>query len=75
MRGSTFEPSLKTLLPPYSIAYKKRVYSPARVRYPMKRVDWDPNGERNPQNRGKSKYVRISWDEALEHDCERDEPA
>ena len=66
VRGSTFEPSMKTLIPPYSIAYKKRVYSPARVRYPMKRVDWDPNGERNPQNRGKSKYVRISWDEALD---------
>ena len=32
----------------------------------MKRVDFDPNGERNPQNRGKSGYVRISWDEALE---------
>ena len=32
----------------------------------MKRVDWDPNGERNPQNRGKSKYVRISWDEATD---------
>ena len=57
---------MKTLIPPYSIAYKKRVYSPARIRYPMKRVDWDPNGERNPQNRGKSKYVRISWDEALD---------
>jgi len=23
-------------------------------------------GERNPQNRGKSKYVRISWDEATD---------
>src|SRR3990170_1544348 len=66
VRGSTFEPSMKTLIPPYSIAYKKRVYSPARVRYPLKRVDWDPNGERNPQNRGKSKYVRISWDEATD---------
>ncbi len=32
----------------------------------MKRVDWDPNGERNTQNRGKSKFERISWDEALE---------
>jgi len=29
-------------------------------------VDWDPEGERNPQNRGKSPYVRISWDEALD---------
>jgi len=28
-------------------------------------VDWDPKGERNPQNRGKSRYQRISWDEAL----------
>jgi anaerobic selenocysteine-containing dehydrogenase len=66
VRGKTFEPSMKTLIPPYSIAYKKRVYSPARIRYPMMRVDFDPNGERNPQNRGKSKYKRISWDEALD---------
>ena len=29
-------------------------------------MDWDPNGERNPQNRGKSKYVRISWDQAVD---------
>ena len=34
--------------------------------YPMKRVDFDPNGERNPQNRGVSGYERISWDEALD---------
>ncbi len=32
----------------------------------MKRVDWDPNGERNIQNRGVSKYKRISWDEAVD---------
>ena len=32
----------------------------------MKRVDFDPNGERNPQNRGVSGYERISWDEALD---------
>jgi len=30
----------------------------------MKRVDWDPDGERHPENRGKSAYKRISWDEA-----------
>jgi len=29
-------------------------------------VDWDPAGERNPQNRGKSQYRRISWDEAAD---------
>ena len=32
--------------------------------YPMKRVDWDPKGERGPENRGKSAFERISWDEA-----------
>src|SRR5674476_1555287 len=57
---------MKTLLPPFSLAYKKRVYSPARIRYPMMRVDFDPNGERNPQNRGVSKYKHISWKEALD---------
>ncbi len=62
--GKVFEPGDKSLPGPYSLAYKKRVYSPNRVVYPLKRVDWDPDGERNPQNRGKSKFVRISWDEA-----------
>lgn len=45
-----------------------------RLLYPMKRVDWDPNGERNPQNRGKSEFERISWDEALDilaNECKR----
>ncbi len=65
-RGQVFEPCMKTLLPPFSMAYKKRVYSPNRVLFPLKRVDWDPNGERNAENRGKSGYVRISWDEAVE---------
>ena len=63
-RGKTFNPSLNSLLPPFSIAYKKRAYSPNRVKYPLKRVDWDPSGDRNPQNRGKSGFVRITWDEA-----------
>ncbi len=57
---------MKTALPPHALAYKKRIYSPNRILYPLKRVDWDPDGERNPQNRGKSGYVRISWDEATD---------
>jgi len=65
-RGQVFEPTMRTLLPPFTLAYKNRVYSPNRTMYPLKRVDWDPNGERNPQNRGKSRYVRISWDEATD---------
>ncbi len=66
VRGKSFKPSMKTLVPPFSLAYKKRVQSPARIRFPMKRVDFDPKGERNIHNRGVSKYVRISWDEALD---------
>src|SRR6185369_2537450 len=60
--GKTLEPTWKSMPSPFSLAYKKRVYSPNRIKYPLIRVDWDPNGERNTQNRGKSKYKRISWD-------------
>ena len=63
-RGKTFSPPDHTVYSFIWQSYKKRVYSKNRVCYPLKRVDWDPNGERNPQNRGKSPYVRISWDEA-----------
>jgi len=65
-RGKTFTSPMKVEITPHAIAYKNRLYSPRRIPYPMKRVDWDPNGERNIQNRGISKYERISWDEALE---------
>jgi len=32
-RGKTFEPTMKSLLPPFSLAYKKRAYSPNRILY------------------------------------------
>ncbi len=64
-RGEKFTPPRKTTLAPHGQNYKSVVYSPDRLLHPMKRVDFDPNGARNPQNRGKSKYERISWDEAL----------
>ena len=38
------------------------MYSKDRLLSPMKRVDFDPNGKRNPQNRGVSGYEPISWD-------------
>ncbi len=65
-RGKKFTPPRKTSLAPHGMNWKSMVYSPDRLLYPMKRVDFDPNGERNPQNRGKSGYERISWDEALD---------
>jgi molybdopterin guanine dinucleotide-containing S/N-oxide reductase-like protein len=65
-RGKVFQSLLKTIPNPPGITYKKRIYSPNRILYPLKRIDWDPNGERNPQNRGRSKYKRITWDEATD---------
>jgi anaerobic selenocysteine-containing dehydrogenase len=62
--GKTLTPNFKSLPSPFSLAYKKRTYSPNRIKYPLKRVDWDPQGARNPQNRGISKFRRISWEEA-----------
>lgn len=64
--GVKYQPKLVSHVGPYSLGYKKRTYSPNRIKYPLIRVDWDPNGERNPQNRGKSKYRRASWDEVTD---------
>jgi molybdopterin guanine dinucleotide-containing S/N-oxide reductase-like protein len=65
-RGKTFTPPRKTSLAAHGLALKSSVYSKDRILYPMKRVDFDVNGNRNIQNRGKSEFVRISWDEALD---------
>jgi trimethylamine-N-oxide reductase (cytochrome c) len=65
-RGKTFTPLPKATVAPHALALKSLVYSDDRLLYPMKRVDFDPAGERNPQNRGTSGYERISWDEALD---------
>lgn len=46
-------------------ANRQRVYAPDRLKFPLKRVDFDIGGERHPENRGKSGYERVSWDEAL----------
>jgi len=68
-RGKTLSCPVKTAPPYQTLAYKKRIYSDNRVKYPLKRVDWEPGGDPekvNAQNRGKSKFVRISWDEACD---------
>jgi trimethylamine-N-oxide reductase (cytochrome c) len=64
--GKTFSPPLK--YPPgiWAAAARRWVYDPARGKYPLKRIDWNPDGERHPENRGKSDYVRISWEEAYD---------
>ncbi|MBW1805854.1 MAG: molybdopterin-dependent oxidoreductase [Deltaproteobacteria bacterium] len=65
-KGKKFSPPNKVALAPYVLTQRARTYSENRIRYPLKRVDFDPNGDRNPETRGKSGYERISWDEALD---------
>jgi len=65
-RGQKFSPPRRSTVAPYAIGWKSLVYSKDRLLYPMKRVDFNVNGERNFANRGISGYERISWDEALD---------
>ncbi len=65
-RGGSFTPRRQATVAPHALSTKGLVYSENRALYPMKRVDFDPDGERNPQNRGVSGYERISWEEALD---------
>ena len=65
-RGKTFSPPRKTTISSHTLAWKSMIYSPDRLLYPMKRVDFDQKGERNCQNRGISGYERISWEEATD---------
>ena len=43
---------------------RNRVLAPDRIVYPLQRVDFSASA-RNTQNRGKSQYVRITWDQAF----------
>ena len=63
--GKKYSPPKAFRVAPPVHAERNRLYSDNRILYPLKRVDFDPDGERNTQNRGKSGYERISWDEAL----------
>jgi trimethylamine-N-oxide reductase (cytochrome c) len=65
-RGKTFTPPRHTTLGAHGMCQRSMLYSKNRLLYPMKRVDFDPDGDRNIRNRGKSEFVRISWDEALD---------
>ncbi len=65
-RNKSLTPKRRAFINPHAQCLKSLVYSEKRLLYPMKRVDFNPDGERNPQNRGISGYERISWDEALD---------
>jgi len=64
--GKTYSPPKKFNLSPYVHAERDRLYSEDRIKYPLKRVDFDHHGKRNTEKRGSSGYERISWDQALD---------
>ncbi len=66
-RGKVFTPPRKCLPDMWGHGYRRWIYDPARVRYPLKRVGWEPGGKGKYDNRGLSEFVRISWDEAIDH--------
>lgn len=61
-----YSPPKKFNLAPYVHGERQRLHSENRIKYPLIRTDFNPEGDRNPENRGKSPYRRISWDEALD---------
>jgi molybdopterin guanine dinucleotide-containing S/N-oxide reductase-like protein len=65
-RGKSFSPSRVARVSPYTLAERSRIYGSSRILHPLKRVDFNPKGNRKPENRGKSGYKEISWDEALD---------
>ena len=47
---------------------RQQVYNADRIKYPMKRKNWQPGGGQNAHGelRGKDEWERIGWDEALD---------
>ena len=46
---------------------KGLIYNPSRIRYPMARLDWLKNRENSDRKqRGDNRFVRLTWDEALD---------
>ena len=64
--GRSYSPPRKFNLAPYVFSERDRLYSKDRILHPLKRVDFDPNGKRHPETRGKARYERIGWPEALD---------
>ena len=73
-RGKKYSPPRKTTYTAYTAGYKAMVHTKRRLLYPLKRIGFDVNGERNIDKRGTWEggdpnypgYERISWDEALD---------
>jgi len=45
---------------------RRQVFGADRIKYPMKRKNWEPGTGGKRELRGRDEWVRISWDEALD---------
>ncbi len=56
-------------------AVREVVYNPARIKYPMVRIDWLKQGYKSDTTqRGNNRFVRVPWSQALDffyHEMER----
>ncbi len=67
VNGRTLSPPRKSLVRSNYLAYRRYIYSPLRIGYPMKRVSFTPgHGGENSGDRAKGEFVRIGWAEALD---------
>ncbi len=64
--GKTYTPEKKTHISTFDQAFRRIVYASNRVKYPLKRVGFEPGGKSSVENRGKGEFVRITWDEAFD---------
>ncbi|MEE8723116.1 MAG: molybdopterin-dependent oxidoreductase [Eggerthellaceae bacterium] len=62
VEGDDDNPITKGRVNAMNLALREYTHNPARIIYPMKRARED---------RGKDKWVRISWDEAIDEICEK----
>jgi molybdopterin guanine dinucleotide-containing S/N-oxide reductase-like protein len=68
--GKKFSPENRARVSSYALAERSRIYGSSRILHPLKREDFDPKGDRKQENRGRSGYKEISWDEALDILCD-----
>lgn len=64
--GRDFSAPRRVTLAPFHLTERARVYSEDRIKYPLKRVSFNPPNERRTERRGKDGYERISWDDAMD---------
>jgi len=50
--GKKFSPPKKITIAPPTLTESIKVYGDDRIKYPLKRVDFDPKGNRHPETRG-----------------------